>query len=169
MSKMISIELFSGAGGLAIGLAKAGFHHVGLIERNAHACATLKDNQARGAAWLKNAEIIDGDVREVDYAEHFSNVELVAGGPPCQPFSMGGKARAYDDTRDMFPEAIRAVRELAPSAFIFENVRGLLRPAFSDYVEFIKLQLEFPTFPISGNIPWETNLRRLERHKTQNG
>lgn len=166
---MNSVELFSGAGGLAMGLAKAGFHHAALIERNQHACATLAENKGMGARWLRDAQIISGDVREVSYTENFRNVELVAGGPPCQPFSMGGKARAYDDSRDMFPEAIRAVRELAPSAFLFENVRGLLRPAFSDYVEFIKLQLEFPTFPVSRNLPWTVNLARLERHKTQAG
>jgi len=166
---MNSVELFSGAGGLAMGLAKAGFHHSALIERDPHACATLRENQNRGARWLKDVQIIDEDVRTIDYAERFSNIDLVAGGPPCQPFSMGGNAKAYDDSRDMFPEAIRAVRELAPSAFIFENVRGLLRPAFADYVEFIKLQLEFPTFPVSRNISWETNLRRLEIHKTAGG
>jgi len=166
---MNSIELFSGAGGLAIGLAKAGFHHKGLIERDANACATLRKNKDLGAPWLTDAQIIDGDVCSVAYNECFSEISLVAGGPPCQPFSMGGKAKAYDDSRDMFPEAIRAVRELAPSAFIFENVRGLLRPAFADYVQFVKLQLEFPTFPISRNIEWTSNLRRLERHKTQSG
>jgi len=166
---MNSVELFSGAGGLALGLANAGFHHSALIEKNAHACATLRQNKKLGASWLRDAEIIDGDVRQIDYSERFSNVELVAGGPPCQPFSMGGKAKAFDDSRDMFPEAIRAVRQLAPSAFIFENVRGLVRPAFSDYVEYIKLQLEFPTFPTSRNVSWEINLRRLERHKTQRG
>jgi len=66
----------------------------------------------------------------------------------------------------MFPQAVRAVRELKPKAFIFENVRGLLRPCFRNYVEFVRLQLTFPDFPISSNLDWETNLRRLERHQT---
>ena len=127
----------------------------------------MRENQQVGAKWLKGVGIIDSDVQQISYAERFSGIDLVAGGPPCQPFSMGGKARAYDDSRDMFPEAIRAVRELAPTAFIFENVRGLLRPAFADYVEFIKLQLEYPTFPVSKNVSWELNLRRLESHKTE--
>jgi DNA (cytosine-5)-methyltransferase 1 len=66
----------------------------------------------------------------------------------------------------MFPQAVRAVRELRPKAFLFENVRGLLRPAFRNYVEFIRLQLTYPDFPVSQNVDWETNLLRLQRHHT---
>ena len=155
---MKSIELFSGAGGLALGLEQAGFDTVALFERDHDACASLRHNRPD---W----NIIQGDVRNVDYTR-YGHVDLVAGGPPCQPFSMGGKARGYQDKRDMFPEAVRAVRELRPIAFIFENVRGLLRSAFSDYVEFIRLQLTYPGFPVSENVDWPTNLRRLQRHHT---
>lgn len=104
---------------------------------------------------------------EVDFKK-FERIDLVAGGPLCQPFSMGGKAKGHRDGRDMFPEAVRAVRELKPSAFVFENVRGLLRSAFSNYVEFIRLQLSYPEFPVSNNLDWETNLRRLQRHHFSN-
>ena len=155
---MRSIELFSGAGGMALGLEQAGFDSVALIEKDANACAALKFNRPQ---W----NILRGDVRHIDF-EKFGPVDLVAGGPPCQPFSMGGKAKGYEDNRDMFPQAVRAVRELAPKAFIFENVRGLLRSAFVDYVEFIRLQLTHPSFPVSANADWETNLRRLQRHHT---
>ncbi len=158
---MRSIELFSGAGGLALGLEKAGFESVAFFERNSDACATLKHNRP---AW----NIVESDVRDVDFSA-FGPVDLVAGGPPCQPFSMGGKARGFDDHRDMFPQAVRAVRELSPRAFIFENVRGLLRPAFRNYVEFIRLQLTYPEFPTSDSLDWETNLRRLERHHNSRG
>ena len=120
---MKSIELFSGAGGLALGLEQAGFDTVALLERNADACAALRFNRP---GW----NILQKDVREVSFTE-FGEVDLVAGGPPCQPFSMGGKAKGHTDHRDMFPQAVRAVRELRPSAFIFENVRGLLRSAFA--------------------------------------
>ena len=156
---MRSLELFSGAGGLALGLEKAGFESVGLFERNEDACATLRVNRPH---W----NVVQGDVRDVDFTS-YGPVTLVAGGPPCQPFSMGGKAQGHRDCRDMFPEAVRAVRELRPQAFMFENVRGLLRPAFSGYVEFIRLQLTYPEFPVSDNVDWETNYRRLERHHTQ--
>ena len=158
---MRSIELFSGAGGLALGLERAGFETVALFERDANACAALRHNRPD---W----NIFECDVREVDY-QQFRPIDLVAGGPPCQPFSMGGKAKGFDDARDMFPEAVRAVQELQPNAFVFENVRGLLRPAFANYVEFIRLQLTYPCFPVSGNVDWETNLRRLQRHHNSEG
>ncbi len=77
---------------------------------------------------------------------------------------MGGKANGYNDNRDMFPQAVRAVRELKPRAFIFENVRGLLRQSFRNYVEFIRLQLTYPDFPVSTNVDWSVNLQRLEKH-----
>ena len=153
---MRSIELFSGAGGLALGLEGAGFESVALVERNRDACATLRMNRPH---W----NILETDVRELEFAK-FGPVDLVAGGPPCQPFSMGGKANGYDDHRDMFPQAVRAVRELRPKAFLFENVRGLLRPAFSNYVEYIKLQFTYPDFPISRNVSWEVNLQRLQKY-----
>lgn len=153
---MRSVELFSGAGGLALGLEAAGFENVALIERNHDACATIRLNRPK---W----NLIESDVRSINFAE-FGKVDLVAGGPPCQPFSIGGKAKGYDDLRDMFPQAVRAVRELRPAAFMFENVRGLLRQCFSNYVEFIRLQLTYPDFPISQNVSWETNLQRLQKH-----
>lgn len=155
---MQAIELFSGAGGLALGLEKAGFDSVALFERDADACATLRLNRP---CW----NVIEDDVRNIDFRQ-YSPVDLVAGGPPCQPFSMGGKAKGFNDERDMFPQAVRAVRTLRPRAFIFENVRGLLRSAFSNYVEYIRLQLMYPTFPTSVNLSWEANLRRLQRHHT---
>lgn len=153
---MRSIELFSGAGGLALGLEGAGFESVALVERNKDACATLRLNRPK---W----NIIQSDIREVNFPD-FGAIDLVAGGPPCQPFSMGGKANGYDDQRDMFPQAVRAVRQLRPRAFIFENVRGLMRPAFSNYVEYIRLQFIYPDFPISQNASWEVNLQRLQKH-----
>jgi DNA (cytosine-5)-methyltransferase 1 len=117
---------------------------------------------------LQGCSITRADVREVDFTRYLG-IDLVAGGPPCQPFSMGGKAAGMNDVRDMFPQAIRAVAEAKPRAFIFENVRGLLRPAFSNYVEYIRLQMEFPEFPISENASWDQNLARLERHKESVG
>ncbi len=155
---MRSVELFTGAGGLALGLERAGFEPVALFERDADACQTLRHNRPD---W----NIQQGDVRDVSFAP-LGPVDFVAGGPPCQPFSMGGKARGHRDTRDMFPQAVRAVRELRPAAFMFENVRGLLRQAFANYVEYIRLQLTYPEFPVSDNVDWDANLRRLQRHHT---
>jgi DNA (cytosine-5)-methyltransferase 1 len=158
------VELFSGAGGLALGLEQAGFKHVALIERNPFATATLLANQNAGVGLGADCQVISGDVRGIRYREIAEGIDLVAGGPPCQPFSMGGKAQGMSDSRDMWPEAVRAIRELLPQAFIFENVRGLLRPVFRNYVEYVRLQLRHPEFPTSDNVDWETNLRRLQRH-----
>jgi len=136
MKQLESIELFSGAGGLALGLHAAGFHHRGLYDWNASAVETLRYNQKMGHESLEGCEISRVDVRDVDFRK-YRGVDLVAGGPPCQPFSMGGKAAGMNDARDMFPQAIRAVAEVQPRALIFENVRGLLRPAFSNTEETI--------------------------------
>ncbi len=168
MKELTSIELFSGAGGLALGLHAAGFRHQALYEWNASAVETLQYNQRMGHHSLQGCAIVRADVRQVDFTKH-RGIDLVAGGPPCQPFSMGGKAAGMNDVRDMFPQAIRALAEAQPRAFIFENVRGLLRPAFSNYVEYIRLQMEFPEFPISENASWDQNLARLERHMERMG
>lgn len=84
------------------------------------------------------------DARLVDYSLFKQSIDLVAGGPPCQPFSLGGKHQGFNDDRDMFPEAVRAIRELRPRAFMFENVKGLLRTSFAAYFEYILLQLTYP-------------------------
>lgn len=168
MKQLESIELFSGAGGLALGLHAAGLKHRALYEWNASAVETLQYNQKMGHSSLKDCSIIRADVRQVDFTG-YRGIDLVAGGPPCQPFSMGGKAAGMNDARDMFPQAIRAVAQAQPRAFIFENVRGLLRPAFSNYVEYIRIQMEFPEFPISENLSWDQNLSRLQRHKERLG
>ena len=93
-----------------------------------------------------------------------SHIDLVSGGPPCQPFSLGGKHHGPLDERDMFPEAIRAVRELSPRAFIFENVRGLWRPAFSRYLEYIRDHLTFPEMTPRTDESWLDHADRLRSH-----
>ena len=122
---MRCLELFSGCGGLAKGLELAGFEHCAFVEFNKWACKSLREN-------FNPALVHETDVRRFDFTS-VGKVDVVAGGPPCQPFSLGGLARAYEDSRDMFPEAIRAIHELRPKAFVFENVKGLLRKSFSDY------------------------------------
>lgn len=163
---MKSIELFAGAGGLGMGLHQAGFHPVNVIEWNRYCCDTLRENKSLGTAAVKSWKLTLGDVREVDFREYEGKVQLVSGGPPCQPFSLGGKHRAHRDKRDMFPEAIRAVRDACPNAFIFENVKGLTRTAFRNYFEYIKLQLEHPEIKARREEPWQGHLGRLEQHHT---
>jgi DNA (cytosine-5)-methyltransferase 1 len=163
---MKSIELFAGAGGLAIGTARAGFEHEALIEWDHNACDTLRLNRHAGSGHKGEWTVVEGDVREYDFAQHAGHVQFISGGPPCQPFSMGGKHLGQADARNMFPQAIRAVREIQPMAFMFENVRGLLRRNFANYYSYIIRQLEFPELTPRGDEGWTDHLARLEKSKT---
>jgi len=154
---MRSVELFAGAGGLGLGVSRAGFEPAAVVEWDRWACDTLAENKP----W----PIHRGDVREFGYGD-LGAIDLISGGPPCQPFSLGGKHNAYLDRRDMFPEAVRAVRELQPRAFVFENVKGLTRAAFRNYFEYIRLQLRHPMVRPATDEPWADHLARLERHET---
>lgn len=140
---MRSVEMFTGCGGLALGLSRAGFTHEAMVEFNECAVATVEHNKELGLKHVEHWPIELKDVREVDW-KPFAGATLVAGGPPCQPFSIGGKARGDGDTRDMWPQAIRSVREIAPAAFLFENVRGLMRPKFAGYLASIVDNLKKP-------------------------
>jgi DNA (cytosine-5)-methyltransferase 1 len=87
---------------------------------------------------------------------------MVAGGPPCQPFSIGGKHLGHRDQRNLFPEAVRAVREIQPKVVLLENVKGLLRRNFSRFFEYVILQLTYPEVVIKPKESWEKHLGRLE-------
>lgn len=153
-----SLELFSGAGGLAKGIEIAGAQHLGFVEWNSNACKTLRSNYS-------DELIHEVDVRNFDF-ENFSKVDFIAGGPPCQPFSLGGKHKGSEDERDMFPYAISAIRELAPKTFIFENVKGLLRKSFANYFNYIILQLTYPQVTNKTN-NWKDHLSQLEKIHTK--
>lgn len=158
-----SIELFSGAGGLAKGLELAGAHHKAFVEWNTDACKTLRVN-------FDPSIVYEGDVRSFNFLD-YSGVDIIAGGPPCQPFSLGGKAKGSDDKRDMFPYAVAAIRQLTPKAFIFENVKGLLRDSFAEYFEFIILQLQYPEVTFCSD-NWRDNystLKKILTHKEYRG
>lgn len=159
---MRSIELFSGCGGLAFGLSKAGFRHEFMAEWNGDAVATVLYNRHRGISHVRDWPLQQADVREIDWRGYAGRLDLVAGGPPCQPFSIGGKHRGHDDSRDMWPEAIRAVRETRPRAFLFENVRGLTRPAFADYLRWIVAHLRHPEITREEGEGHAAHIGRLE-------
>ncbi len=164
---MKSIELFAGAGGLAIGTALAGFDHVDVVEWDADACATMRRNAHRQSlGFAAHWNITQGDVRAYNFRKHAGQVECVFGGPPCQPFSLGGKHMGQEDCRNMFPEAVRAVREIQPKAFIFENVKGLTRQSFANYFAYIVQQLRYPTVTRRGDEEWTDHLGRLEKLHT---
>ncbi len=123
--KYKSIEICAGAGGQALGLEQAGFDHTVLVEIEPLACATLKHNRP---AW----NIISQDVKLFS-AKEYTGIDLLAGGVPCPPFSYGGLQLGHMDERDLFPEALRLVRQCKPKAVMLENVRGLLDSKFEGY------------------------------------
>ena len=163
---MRSVELFTGAGGLALGCDIAGFKPVRVVERDRWACDTIRENRDNGYPLVADWDVVEGDVRRVNWSDITEPIDLVAGGPPCQPFSAGGKARAADDERDMFPAATEVIRQLEPRAFIIENVRGLTRAAFANYYQYILLRLEHPKLVSLEGESWFDHFQRLQGEHT---
>ncbi|MBT9314566.1 DNA cytosine methyltransferase [Leptothoe spongobia] len=158
MPKLSCLELFTGAGGLAKGLEMAGVQHKAFVEWNKDACLTLANNYS--AQLVHNV-----DIRTFKFSQ-FGHVDIVSGGPPCQPFSMGGKHKGNMDQRDMFPYACKAISICTPKAFVLENVKGLLRKSFSSYFEYILLRLRYPDLSLRASEHWEDHLARLEKIHT---
>lgn len=128
-----SVEICAGAGGQARGLEQGGFDHELAVEIESEAAETLRQNRPH---WT----VLEGDVRHVD-GKQYQGIDLLAGGVPCPPFSIAGKRLGADDERDLFPEALRLVREAQPSAVMLENVRGLAGERFRPYRESILAKL----------------------------
>jgi len=128
------VEICAGAGGQALGLAMAGFVHVALVEYEQEYCNVLKANRPE---W----NVICADVHKFD-GHPYEGVDLLAGGVPCPPFSVAGKQLGKDDERDLFPEAIRLIREIRPRAVMLENVRGFLDSSFEEYRDHIFTEIK---------------------------
>lgn len=164
---MKAVELFAGAGGLGMGLSLAGFKPEAVVEWDKWACDTVRENVARRYPLVADWPVFEGDVREwiLDFSAlpQAESIDLVAGGPPCQPFSMGGKHRAFLDDRDMFPATVGIVRTLRPRAFIVENVKGLTRPTFHNYYQYILGQLRLPDLPRKPDESWIDHHGRLQQ------
>jgi DNA (cytosine-5)-methyltransferase 1 len=166
-----SVELFTGGGGLAMAMERAGFRHLLCNEFAHYACETLRTNAAvdykdgadlpavLGDPW----PLIEGDVRGVDFTRLQGQVDVVAGGPPCQPFSLGGIHQGHEDKRNMFPEVFRVIRETRPKAIICENVRGLLRHSFRPYFDYILRELSAPFERRDETELWYEHDQRLQR------
>ena len=120
MDKITGIELFAGAGGLALGLEQAGINDVEFVEFNHQACNTLRTNRPD---W----NVIESDIHDVNFKPYRDKIDFVSGGAPCQAFSYAGKRLGFGDTRGtLFAEFARCVKEVSPKMFLFENVQGLL-------------------------------------------
>lgn len=165
-SGLRAVEIFAGGGGLLLGTSLAGFTHDLAVEWDHDACETLRFNSAAGNPLLSGAQIIEDDVRRIDWSQVPQGVDLLAGGPPCQPFSLGGLARAALDPRDMFPAMTQVVATLQPRAFICENVRGLTRSSFADYYSYILLRLQHPLIVAHEDESWRDHFQRLCREHT---
>lgn len=164
---MHSVELFAGAGGLALGCELAGFSALKVVEWDKWACDTIRRNKTAAYPLVSGWEVAEADVRAVDWSPlRNTKVDLVTGGPPCQPFSLGGKHRAADDCRDMFPAATEVIRELAPRAFIIENVRGLTRASFANYYQYVLLRLAMPEIVARTGESWIAHSKRLQIEAT---
>ena len=134
------VSLFSGGGGLDLGLELAGFETRAAVEWDPHACRTLRENAASrtrlptGARYLEACEVIESDVRDVSGQELLAKARLapgeaalLAGGPPCVTFSVAGKREGLQsDTGRLFQEYVRLLREVRPAGLVFENVKGLV-------------------------------------------
>lgn len=131
---MATLEVCAGAGGQALGLEEAGINHAGLVERNKHACNTLRLNRP---GW----NVIEHDLNTFDGAA-FAGIDIISGGLPCPPFSIAGKQLGEDDERNLFPAMIRLVDQLRPKAVVIENVRGIMDAVFQDYRHYIAGQLK---------------------------
>ncbi len=163
-----SVELFTGGGGLALAMERAGFRHLLAVELDRRACATLRANGAgtgagSGSRACAGWPLVEGDIRGVDFTGWRDQVDAVAGGVPCQPWSLGGAHKGYEDQRNLWPELIRCVRETRPRAIVAENVKGLLRPSFRGYYEYILRQLATPSEARVTGEDWRVHDRRLAK------
>jgi DNA (cytosine-5)-methyltransferase 1 len=128
---LTALSLFSGGGGLDIGFDRAGYTHVASYEILEGAAAVI--SEARPTWRVNGGE--KGDVTGVDWSPYRGGIDVLHGGPPCQPFSHAGHRQGPNDVRNLIPEFIRAVLEIRPKAFLFENVVGLRTKAFASYID----------------------------------
>ncbi|WP_282695554.1 DNA (cytosine-5-)-methyltransferase [Streptomyces sp. CC208A] len=166
---LTSIEICAGAGGQAVGLHRAGFQHLALVEIDPHAAGTLELNVIKKKRWGAEAaalcDVLEMDVTKFEPARHLhkfkarlgrdireGDLDLLAGGVPCPPFSVAGKQLGRDDERDLFPAMLDLVEELKPRAVMIENVAGLVKPRekFYEYREWIKGRLRGQGYVVCG-------------------
>jgi DNA (cytosine-5)-methyltransferase 1 len=133
--KLRSLELCAGAGGQALGLEMAGFEHAALFENDANACKTLRLNRPH---W----PVFELDLFQPFDLAQFWDVDLLAGGLPCPPFSVAGKQLGEQDERNLFTRGVELAEKIQPKAIMFENVRGMLGKSFTPYREKIELRLK---------------------------
>lgn len=143
-SGLTCMDLFAGGGGLSLAAHTAGLTTKAFLEIDPHACDLLRQNL--GIVLPSSAKVIQQDVADISGQElrrTIGDVDVLIGGPPCQPFSMGGHRLGKRDERNLFPDLLEIVSELRPKAFIFENVAGLSTRRFNGYLSSILNGLAF--------------------------
>ena len=163
-----SVELFAGGGGLALGLHEAKFRHLLVNELNGRACETLRANLGTDVSFPSlngtppgRWPLAEADIAGLDLSSFEGQVDLLAAGAPCQPFSLGGRHRGDEDERNLFPQVFRVIRDLRPPAILLENVRGLTRTAFAPYFNYILDQLRAPHLAARSGEDWIDHRDRL--------
>lgn len=164
---MQSVELYTGAGGLALGISRAGFDHLAVVELDSDSCETILQNKRRRVESIHRWPVFNCDVRRFDFGSIPEGIELLAAGVPCQPFSIGGKHKGHADERNLFPQTIDIIRRIRPLAVIIENVRGLLRQSFAKYFSYVQSMLTYPEIERKKDEQWLDHLTRLERYHTR--
>lgn len=160
MRPLSSLELFAGAGGLALGVSIAGLRHKFIAEKNADSCETLRANKQ----FYANCEPMELDLSAISPRSVAKDVDVISAGPPCQPFSKGGSGKGAKDSRNLFPVVFKFIQELTPKAFIIENVKGLTQDRFTNYLEYLRLQLQYPSLHDDEVTSWKKQLSLLEDH-----
>ncbi|CAO5258025.1 DNA (cytosine-5)-methyltransferase 1 [Frankia sp. AgKG'84/4] len=149
---------------MAVGTRHAGFRHTALVEWAKPAASILRHNARLTPGLWREEDVHQQDVRtwlgRSDFPER--DIDLIAGGPPCQPFSLGGVHAGDEDQRNMFPAALDAVRKFNPKFVLFENVPGLTRPSFLPYFSYIRNQLEKPSVIARDNELWTEHHERVK-------
>ncbi len=129
---LTSLSLFSGGGGLDLGFDKTGYTHQGAYELIPICGETLKSNRPN---WMIHSGPDKGDVTQIIWQQTIESIDVIHGGPPCQPFSVAGQQAGQDDERNMWDEFIRAINTIKPQSFVAENVLGLLNPKFRHFIQ----------------------------------
>jgi DNA (cytosine-5)-methyltransferase 1 len=151
---------------MALGMRRTGFEHAALVEFNHNATKVLRHNAALDPTLWPDDAVAEQDVCVwLDCAKALPEVTLVAGGPPCQPFSLAGVHAGENDDRNMFPAALDIVRKLLPPLVVFENVPGLTRPSFAPYFQYVQAQLARPTVRPKGDEMWWEHASRIARSR----
>ncbi|WP_020519350.1 DNA cytosine methyltransferase [Catelliglobosispora koreensis] len=177
-NRWTSIELFTGGGGLALGMSEAGFEHLLAVENHPRACASLLLNKAvpadAGHLPLGRWPLKACGIQEVDFSHWHGEVDVIAGGVPCQPWSIGGSSKRdaatdFDrmsekigDERNLWPELFKVIQKTRPKAVIAENVAGLMRPSFAPYFEYILRELRAPFEKRVSGEEWYDHDKRLQ-------